>query len=267
MGKALYRNRLSQYMLAGAMLASVTGLAGVSGVAHAQDDLKLLTAGAIKSVVTGMAGTYQKDAGRKVYVENDTAGALVKRIEAGDACDVTLLPGGALEALAGKGLVEKGSIKPVARVGIGVVVAAGAARPDISTVDAFKAAVLAAPSVAYLDPAAGGSSGVYLTGLFKKLGIDQQVAAKAVLVPGGLVAQKIVDGQAALGIHQISEILAVSGATLVGPLPADIQNYTNYAAAVCTKSTAKPAAQAFIEQLHSAAARELLKSKGMEAAQ
>lgn len=264
MGKAHQKDRSLQCMLAGALLASAVGAVGV---AHAQDGLKILTAGAIKPVVVAVAATYQKEGGSKASIENDTAGALVKRLEAGDACDVTLLPGGALDGLAGKGLVDKASIKPVARVGIGVVVAAGAARPDISTVDAFKAAVLAAPTVAYLDPAAGGSSGVYLTGLFKKLGIDQQVAAKAVLVPGGLVAQKIVDGQAALGIHQISEILAVPGATLVGPLPADIQSYTNYAAAVCAKSTAKPAAEAYIKELHSAAARELLKSKGMEPAE
>jgi len=261
MGKTHHQNRSSQCMLAGAMLVSVMG------VAHAQGELKVLTAGAIKPVIVTVASTYQREAGHKVDIENDTAGALVKRLEGGDACDVTLLPGGALDGLAAKGLVDKASIKPIARVGIGVVVAAGAARPDISTVDAFKAAILAAPSVAYLDPAAGGSSGVYLTGLFKKLGIDKQVAAKAVLVRGGLVAQKVVDGRAELGIHQISEILAVSGATLVGPLPAEIQSYTNYAAAICTKSTAKPAAEAFIERLHSTTAQNLIRSKGMEPAE
>ncbi|WP_156414089.1 substrate-binding domain-containing protein [Bordetella sp. N] len=241
-------------------------LAAGSAAAQAQDSLKILTAGAIKSVVTATVPAFRKDAGREISIENDTAGALVKRLEGGDACDLTLLPAGALKELAAKGIIDGESIRPIARVGIGVVVASGTARPDIATVDAFKAALLAAPSVAYLDPAAGGSSGVYLTGLFKKLGIDQQIAAKAVLVPGGLVAQKIVDGQAALGIHQISEILTVPGAVLVGPLPAEIQNYTNYAAAVCAKSASKTAAAVFINELHTPATQQLLKTKGMEPA-
>jgi molybdate transport system substrate-binding protein len=255
--------RLLQCMTLSAALLAVAGVARGEGA----EGLKVLTAGAIKPVVGAVAAAYGKESGGVVSVQNDTAGALVKRLEAGEACDVAILPPAALDALAGKGVTDKGSAHPIARIGVGVAVAAGAPRPDVSTVAAFKAAVLAAPSVAYLDPAAGGSSGVYLTGLFKQLGISEQVAPKAVLVQGGLVAQKLVDGSAALAIHQISELLAVPGATLVGPLPAEIQNYTYYAAAVCAKSNSKKAAGAFIDQLHTPAADALIKSKGMEPAQ
>jgi molybdate transport system substrate-binding protein len=148
-------------------------------------------------------------------------------------------------------------------VGIGVAVKAGAAKPAIGTVDEFKAAVLAARKVAYIDPAAGGSSGIYLDGLFTKMGIIDAVRAKAVLVPGGLVATRVVDGQADLAIHQISEILPVEGATLVGPLPDAIQNHTTYAGAVSAKAANAQAAQAFLSTLSGPEAAETLRGKGM----
>src|SRR5439155_7448585 len=112
-----------------------------------------------------------------------------------------------------------------ARVGVGVVVKEGAPRPDISSVEAFKKTVLAAKSVAYIDPAAGGSSGIYVSDLLDKLGVAAQVKPKAVLIHGGAVAEHIAKGEAEVGIHQISEILPVKGITLVGPLPREIQNF------------------------------------------
>jgi molybdate transport system substrate-binding protein len=119
--------------------------------------------------------------------------------------------------------------------------------------------------VAYIDPAAGGSSGIYLSQLFEKMGIAARIKPKAVLVPGGLVAQRVVSGEADLAIHQISEILAVPGATLVGPIPAEIQNYTVYAGGVATAARDAAAAQAFLALLGSAGAQAVLKDKGMEA--
>jgi molybdate transport system substrate-binding protein len=118
--------------------------------------------------------------------------------------------------------------------------------------------------VAYIDPAAGGSSGIYLTGLFDKLGIAAQIRPKAVLVPGGLVAQRLVTGEADLALHQISEILAVPGVTLVGPIPADIQNYTVYAGALGAAARDAAATQAFLAYLDSADAQVVLKEKGMD---
>src|SRR4029077_16533128 len=134
-----------------------------------------------------------------------------------------------------------------AKTGIGVVVKKDAPKPDIGTVDAFKRALLAAKSVAYIDPKAGGASGDCAGRLLEKLGIADQVNAKAVLVQGGAVADHVADGEAEIGIHQISEILPVAGATLVGPLPAEIQNFTVYSAGVGTAAR------------NDAAARELVK--------
>ena len=154
----------------------------------------------------------------------------------------------------------------MARVGVGVMVKAGAPAPDISSVEAFKRALLAAKSVAYIDPASGGSSGIYVAGLLDKLGIADQVKPKAKLKKGGYVADLIASGEAELGIHQISEIVPVKEVTLIGPLPAEIQNYTVYAAGIGAGAKDAEAAKALIKALTGPAAAAVLKSKGMEAA-
>ena len=146
------------------------------------------------------------------------------------------------------------------------MVKAGAPAPDISSVEAFKRALLAAKSVAYIDPASGGSSGIYVAGLLDKLGIADQVKPKAKLKKGGYVADLIVSGEAELGIHQISEIVPVKEVTLIGPLPAEIQNYTVYAAGIGAGAKDAEAAKALIKALTGPAAAAVLKSKGMEAA-
>jgi molybdate transport system substrate-binding protein len=228
-------------------------------------EIKVLTAGAYKPVVMALAPAFEQRTGHKLVVDNDTAGALVRRIGAGEAFDLVVLTPAALVQLAPSGKVAAEGTKRLARVAIGVAVKQGAALPDIATVAAFQRSLLAARAVAYIDPVAGGSSGIYLTQLFEKMGITAQIKPKAVLVPGGLVALRVVSGEADLGIHQISEILAVPGATLVGPLPAEIQNYTVYAGAVSATARDAAAARAFLDLLASAEAAAVLKDKGMEA--
>jgi molybdate transport system substrate-binding protein len=229
------------------------------------DEIRVLSAGAFKPVAAALAADFERRTGHTVRIENDTAGALVRRIGGGEAFDLVIVPGSAMQQLSATGRVAAGAARPLAKVGIGVAVAPGRPLPDIGSVDAFKAALLAARSVAWIDPAAGGSSGIYLAGLFERLGIAAQVRAKSVLVPGGLVAQRVVRGEADLAIHQISEILAVPGAVLVGPLPAEIQNHTIYVGAPAAAARDPAGAQAFLDELGSAAARALLADKGMEA--
>ena len=114
---------------------------------------------------------------------------------------------------------------------------------------------MAAKSVAYIDPASGGSSGIYLTGLFDKLGIAADIKPKAKLKQGGYVAELIANGEAELGLHQISEILPVKGVKLVGPLPAEIQNYTTYAAATGVQAQAEGRRRGDAEAARRAAGR------------
>jgi molybdate transport system substrate-binding protein len=146
------------------------------------------------------------------------------------------------------------------------VVKEGAPMPDIGSVEAFKNALLAAKSVAYIDPTSGGSSGIYIDKLLERLGIADQVRSKAKLKKGGYVADLIVSGEAELGVHQISEIVPVKGAVLVGPLPKEIQNTTTYAAGLSAAAENKEAAQALIKTISGPAAASVFKAKGMEPA-
>src|SRR5215467_7750152 len=251
-------------MRASAPIAGVLALA-VAGMAPATAaEIKVLSAGAYKSVVVAIEPEFEKQTGHKLVIDNDTVGALAKRIEGGEACDVVIVSPAAVDDLIKKGKVAGGTRQVLARVGIGVMVKEGARKPDVSTVDAFKKAVLDAKSVAYIDPASGGSSGIYLASLFEKLGIADAVKPKAKLKQGGYVADLIVSGEAELGIHQISEILPVKGVTLVGPLPAEIQNYTTYAAAVGADAKQADAARALIKLLTGTEADAVLKPRGME---
>ena len=246
-------------------LAMVVMAAGAPrGAAGAE--IKVLSAGAFKQVLLALVPDFERTSGHKVTVENDTVGALTKRIEAGEAFDLAVLTPKAVDDLAKEGKFVPGSRANLARVGVGVVVKDGTPKPDISSVAAFKQALLAAKSVAYIDPAAGGSSGIYVAGLLDKLGIAGEVKPKAKLIPGGAVAEHVAKGEAELGIHQISEILPVKGVTLVGPLPAEIQNYTVYAVGVGAHAKESDAAKALLKTLTSPAAAEVLKSKGMEPA-
>ena len=246
-------------------LAAVLVAAGAPGGAAAAE-IKVLTAGAFKQVVLAMVPDFEKQTGHKVTLQNDTVGALTKRIEGGEVFDLAVLTPAAVNDLSSKGKFVDGSRANLARVGVGVVVKDGTPKPDIGSVEAFKRALVAAKSVAYIDPAAGGSSGIYVAGLLDKLGIAAEVKPKAKLIQGGAVAEHVARGEAELGIHQISEILPVKGVTLVGPLPAEIQNYTVYAAGLGANAKASDAAKALIKTLAGPAAGEVLKSKGMQPA-
>jgi molybdate transport system substrate-binding protein len=120
--------------------------------------------------------------------------------------------------------------------------------------------------VTYVDPAAGGTSGIYVSQLIDRLGIGPQVRAKSVLVKGGSSADRIVSGEADIAVQQISEILPVKGVVLVGPLPAEIQNYTTYAAAVALRTDRAAAAEALIRLVQSKPGADVIKAKGMEPA-
>jgi molybdate transport system substrate-binding protein len=246
-------------------LAAAVLLLGVAAPRADAAEVKVLTAGAFKQVLLALAPSFEK-AGNTLVIKNDTVGGVVKMVEGGEPFDVVIVSPGAVDDLIQKGKVAAGSRAVLAQVGVGVVVKAGAPKPDIGTVDAFKRALLDAKSVAYIDPASGGSSGIFVAKLLDGLGIAEQVKPKAKLIPGGAVADHVADGEAEIGVHQISEILPVKGATLVGPLPAEIQNYTTYAAGVSAAAKDAAGAQALIKLLSGPEADAVLKEKGMQRA-
>jgi molybdate transport system substrate-binding protein len=250
---------------ASTVLATALILA-MSQIAKAAE-IKVVSGGAFKQVLTALATQYEKESGNKVEVTYQTVGQHLVLIRDGkEEFDVAVLTPEGIDGLAKEGKVVPGTRADLAKVGVGVVVKAGAPLPDISTDDAFRRALLAAKSVAYIDPKAGGSSGIYVAGLLKRLGIADAVNAKAVLVQGGAVADRVADGEAEIGVHQISEILPVAGVTLVGPLPADIQNFTVYSAGVGTEAKDAVAAKDFVRFLTGPHALPIIKAKGMEPA-
>lgn len=225
-------------------------------------DIKVLTAGAYRQVLLAAQPAFEQRTGHRLVIDTDTAGGLQKRIGGGEVFDVVVSTPASLHPVAAQLAPEPP--QPLARVGIGVAVKAGSPLPDIGTVDAFRALVLRARAVAMVDPAAGGTSGVYLFRLYERWGIAEQVRAKAVLVPGGHSAEKVADGQAEIAIQQMSELLPVKGVTVVGPLPAEVQNYTVYAGAVSAHAAQRQAARELLDALRGPEMEALLKSRGME---
>ena len=227
-------------------------------------DIAVLTAGAFKPVLLDLTAAYEAASRDSVSISNDTAGGVAARIGRGEEVDLVILPMRGLEALTAQGSIAAGTAVALAKSGIGVVVKEGAPKPDISTVEAFKQTLLATPSFAMIDPAAGGSSGIYLAALFEKLGIADQLKRKTILVPGGLTASRVDNGEAAMALQQISELRAVRGVQFVGPLPPEIQNYTIYGGAIPTRARRPDAGKALLLFLQSEAGLNALARRGLE---
>ena len=249
----------------GLLMGAAIGIGMMAQTATAAE-IKVLTTGAFKQVVVALVPEFEKATGHKVVVDNGTVGQLQKRVDGGETFDVLVLSPRGIEDYIKGGKIAAGSNARLAKVGVGVMVKDGAPKPDVISVEAFKQTLLKAKSVGYIDPASGGSSGIYVAGLLDKLGIADQVKPKAKLKQGGHVSDLVKSGEAEIGIHQISEIVSEQGVTLVGPLPAEIQNYTVYAVGLSTAAKDAEAAKAFIKVLTGPSAAGVIKSKGMEGA-
>ena len=243
----------------GLFLMIVEGGAG-PGLAEAVE-IKVLSAGAVRSIVTDLAEAFRKDTGHTVTLTFGTVGVVRQKLTAGEPADVVIMTDVAIVQMAEQGLVVAGTRTDIARTGMGVGVREGAPRPDISTPEAFKQAVLAAKSLTYVDPAQGATSGIHFASVLQRLGIADAVKTKTRLVPGGYPAELVAKGEAEMVVHQISEIIPVKGVTLVGPLPKDLQKLTVYSAGLPAKSASPEAARAFIAFL----ARPAFKAKFAEA--
>jgi molybdate transport system substrate-binding protein len=244
------------------VIIAVIALVGPSPASASE--IKVLTAGAFRQVVDALVPAFERQTGNHVSVDNGTAGQLTKRIDGGETFDILVITPAVIDEMIAKGKLSPGSRVLLASVGVGVAVKQGAQKPDIGTVEDFKNALLGAKSVAYIDPASGGSSGIYVDKLLVQLGIADQIRPKAKLKDGGRVADFVVDGEAEIGIQQISEIVPVQGVTLVGPLPKEIQSTTIYAAGMSSAVNDKEAANSLIAYMSGPDAAALLKSKAMD---
>ncbi len=239
---------------------AVAGLALplLAGQAQAAE-IKVLASTAVKATLEEVAPQFTKATGHKIDLTFAPASALREKIEQGTAFDVAVLTTPIVDDLAGSGKVEKVHTA-IAHSGIGVAIRKGAAKPDISTKDAFKQTLLNAKSIGFT---AGGATGAYLKVLFDKLEIADQLQPKLKLLQGG-VGEAVTSGQVEIGMTQISEILPYPGAELAGPLPLDIQSFTYFSAAVSAASKEADVAKAFIKFLGGPEALAVLKAKGME---
>jgi molybdate transport system substrate-binding protein len=251
-----------------ALAAAVLVCAFLATPAARADEIKVVTSGGFTAAYLELAPEYEREAHDKLNTEfgpsmGTTHNAIPVRLGRGEAIDVVILAGPALDDLIKNGKVRAGSRVDLVRSLIGMAVKAGAPRPDISTVDALKHTLLAAKSIAYSDSA----SGVYLsTELFPKLGIADQIKAKSKKIEADPVGGVVASGEFEIGFQQISELRPVKGIDIVGPLPAGAQQVTIFAAGIPVTATHPEAAKKLIEWLASPAAYSAIKKSGLEPA-
>ena len=234
-------------------------LLAVAALAQA-GEVRVFSAGAVKSIVTDLVPAYEKESGNKVVMEFGPMGFVRQKL-ASAPTDVVIMSDTVLDDSIAKGGVVAGSRTDIWRTGMGVGVREGAPKPDISSLDAFKRALLETKSIVYVDPASGATSGTHFAAVLQKLGIADMVKPKTKLVPGGYPAELVAKGEVELVVHQISEIVPVKGVTLVGPLPKEVQKITIYSAGLAAKSTNAELARGFVAFLN----RPAFKAKFAEA--
>ena len=234
-------------------------------LALAQTELRVLVGGAVTAPVKEAGAAFTRASGNTLVYVSDTTGALQKRLAGGDKADVVVLAGPGMDSLVKERLVVADSRIDLARALIGVGVRAGAASPDLSTPETFKAALLKARSVSYVNPASGGTSGTYFEGLLQRMGIADAMKPKIVYrTQGSEVADAVARGDAELGISFTSELAPNKGVKVAGTLPAAIQLPTIYSAAVAAASGHGDAARSFLRTLAGGEGRTALTKAGLE---
>ena len=218
-------------------------------------------------MVTALAYDFTRATGHEVELSFATVGALQKRLDQGETCDVLISAVPAIDPLMKTGALVTGSKTLVATTRIGVAIRDRAVAPDISTPEAFKSVLTQARAIAFSDAAAGGSAGVYLAKMFAELGLKDAMKAKGQpQQTGGEVASRVAEGKADIGMTLIAEIMPIRGVRMLGPLPAPLGLDVTYCATVMKGSQAPDAAREFIHALTRPATGELWKQAGFTAA-
>ena len=229
-------------------------------------ELHVGSSGGFAAAYKVLAPLYEQKTGDLLIIAwgpsmGDTPQALPARLSRGEPLDAVIMVGYALDDLIKQGKVAAASRVDLARSGIGIVVREGAPHPDISTVDALRQALLAAKSIAYSDSA----SGVYIRNeMFRKLGIADQVAGKARMIPAEPVGLVVARGEAEIGFQQISELKPIKGIDLLGPLPAAVQQYTVFSAGIVSASQHQQEAAMLLRFFASPEARPAVVASGLE---
>lgn len=251
----------------GKFVLACLALAGTVSASRAAE-ISFLCANALQSTMEQLVPEFQKSTGHTVKITYASLGIITDRIQKGDQADLATVSPQQWQALHNASKIDPAVRIVFGRVGLGGFVKKGTARPDFSSVEAFKRALLSAHSIAVGDPNQGSPVGAYMVPLFDKLGVTADIKSKLQLTPGGPgVMQAVIKGSAELGFNQMSEIAASPDVDLVAPLPAEIQNFTSYVAALPLNAEQSTLAKAFADFLSSSKAISVFKAKGIDVEQ
>jgi molybdate transport system substrate-binding protein len=245
-------------------VAAIAAFVAANIASACASEIRVFSTIGVQAALEELAPAFEKASGDKLAITWATAAILVKRVQAGETADLFILTRQSLDALTKDGKAVAGPDAEFANSGMAVVVKKGAPKPDISTPEAFKQTLLAAKTIAYSDPAAGGASGVYFAKLLERMGIADQMKAKTRHPPpSGNSANLVVNGEADLAIQQEPEVVSVAGIDLVGPLPGDLNNITIYGAGLGAETRQADGGKALIKFLHTPEARAVFKARGL----
>jgi molybdate transport system substrate-binding protein len=241
-------------------------LAGIMSLtAGAAADVKVLAALAVQDALGPLAARFSRERGPVVRIDYSTVGAIRKRLAAGERADVVVLTSDAIDEMDHAGELLAGTGAPVAATRTGLAIRDGAAAPDISTIEQFRAALLAARSIAYTDPKTGGAFGSYFAKELQRMGILDAVSAKAVLRRGSHeIVKSVAAGEAEVGVTFISTIVSTPGLKVAGPLPPPLLAMEKFSAGVLKDTSARDAATHFVRSLHDATSAYAWTAAGFE---
>ena len=246
-------------------LAAAIVLLLAAATAAAADEIVVLCPRGVQAPLNVIAERFRAESGHTVVFAYGTAGGIARRAAEAEPAEVVITSARGVDDLLARGVAVGGTRVSVGAVGVGIAVRAGGPKPDVSTPEALKAALQAAPSIGYADPARGGQGGTHFAKVIEQLGLTEALKAKTRLFPEGLEAlQKVAAGEVAVAASPISEILPIAGLALAGPLPPSLQARLSYAAALLGKARTPGAARAFLATLATPGAREVLARGGLD---
>ncbi len=245
----------------GLFLAVIVALSSTAFAA----EIRVFCTFGLQGAITQLAPQFERQTGNKLIMTFGPTGGVAARVKNGEPFDVVIVSESAMAGLVKLGKVVEQGRTDIARVGISVAIRRGDSRPDIRSVESFKAALLAAKSISYTNPADGGFSGVYMAELVKRLGIAEKLAPKTKLARGGTSSGALVaSGEAEIAIQTTSDLLPTPGIEIVGPLPAEIQNFTVISAGIGAGAADPTAAKRLILLLSSPTVYPVLRETGLE---
>jgi molybdate transport system substrate-binding protein len=252
--------RLATSLVAAATMLLISGVDAPLRAA----EIRLLSAASIQEVFKEVIGDFERASGHRVIIHYGTMGSITDWMRGGEEADLVISSLQSISALVKEGKIEPSSQTTIAKVGVGMVVPSGTPAPTVASVEDFSRALLSARTIIYADPSRGGAAGIHIARVIHDMGIADQLKPKIKFGVGGDITEvTVTQGEGALGMTQVSEIVGKPGAVFVGPLPEKLQNYTVFAIGRPMGAKQPEAVTAFIDFLKSPSARTTMKAKGM----